>query len=296
MPRENYNDLVAFLAVAREGSFTKAAAQLGITQSALSHGIRDLEARFGILLFNRTTRSVSTTEAGERLRTRLAPQFEEIDLALDGLGELRDRPSGTVRITCGAHGIETVLWPRLSKLLVDFPDIHIELNADSRLSDIAAERYDAGVRLGEQVAKDMVAVRIGPDMRMAAVASPAYLDGRPKIRTPKDLADHRCINLRFLTHGGLYAWEFEKRGRELRAHVDGQLVFNDTKHALRAALDGFGIVFLPEDMAADHIDKGRLERVLGDWCPPFPGYHLYYPSRRKPSQAFGMVVEVLRYG
>lgn len=296
MPRENYNDLVAFLAVAREGSFTKAAAQLGVTQSALSHSIRGLEARFGILLFNRTTRSVSTTEAGERLRARLAPQFEEIDLALDGLGELRDRPSGTVRITCGAHGIETVLWPRLSILLRDFPDIHIELNADSRLSDIAAERYDAGVRLGEQVARDMVAVRIGPDMRMAAVASPAYLDGHPRIRTPKDLADHRCINLRFLTHGGLYAWEFEKRGRELRAHVEGQLVFNDTRHALRAALEGFGVVYLPEDMASGHIDAGRLERVLGDWCPPFPGYHLYYPSRRKPSQAFGMVVEALRYG
>lgn len=295
MPRENYNDLIAFLAVAREGSFTKAAAQLGVTQSALSHGIRGLEARLGIRLFHRTTRSVATTEAGERLRERLASQFEEIDLALESLGELRDRPSGTVRITCGAHGIDTVLWPKLSKVIARYPDVRIELIADSRLGDIVAERFDAGVRLGEQVAKGMVAVRIGPDMRMAAVASPGYLDGRRPIRTPKDLSEHRCINLRFLTHGGLYAWEFEKRGRELRAHVDGQLIFNDTKHAYRAALEGFGVAYLPEGMAANDVAKGRLVRVLEDWCPPFPGYHLYYPSRRRPSQAFQLVVDALRY-
>ncbi|KLD65208.1 LysR family transcriptional regulator [Dyella japonica] len=295
MPRENYNDLTAFLAVAREGSFTKAAAQLGVTQSALSHGIRGLEARLGIRLFHRTTRSVSTTEAGERLRERLAPQFEEIDHALEALGDLRDRPSGTVRITCGAHGIDTVLWPRLSKLLANYPDIRIELIADSRLRDIVAERFDAGVRLGEQIAKDMVAVRIGPDMRMAAVASPGYLSQRKAIRTPKDLADHRCINLRFLTHGGLYAWEFEKRGREVRVHVDGQLVFNETRHALRAALDGFGLAYMPEDLVLNDIAKGRLVRVLEDWCPPFPGYHLYYPSRRRASQAFQLVVDALRY-
>jgi DNA-binding transcriptional LysR family regulator len=295
MPRENYNDLTAFLAVAREGSFTKAAAQLGVTQSALSHGIRGLEARLGIRLFHRTTRSVSTTEAGERLRERLAPQFEEIDHALEALGDLRDRPSGTVRITCGAHGIDTVLWPRLSKLLANYPDIRIELIADSRLRDIVAERFDAGVRLGEQIAKDMVAVRIGPDMRMAAVASPGYLKQRKAIRTPKDLADHRCINLRFLTHGGLYAWEFEKRGREVRVHVDGQLVFNETRHALRAALDGFGLAYMPEDLVMNDIAKGRLMRVLEDWCPPFPGYHLYYPSRRRASQAFQLVVDALRY-
>jgi DNA-binding transcriptional LysR family regulator len=295
MPRENYNDLTAFLAVAREGSFTKAAAQLGVTQSALSHGIRGLEARLGIRLFHRTTRSVSTTEAGERLRQRLAPQFEEIDHALEALGDLRDRPSGTVRITCGAHGIDTVLWPRLSKLLASYPDIRIELIADSRLRDIVAERFDAGVRLGEQIAKDMVAVRIGPDMRMAAVASPGYLNLRKAIRTPKDLADHRCINLRFLTHGGLYAWEFEKRGREVRVHVDGQLVFNETRHALRAALDGFGLAYMPEDLVLNDIAKGRLVRVLEDWCPPFPGYHLYYPSRRRASQAFQLVVDALRY-
>lgn len=295
MPRENYNDLTAFLAVAREGSFTKAAAQLGVTQSALSHGIRGLEARLGIRLFHRTTRSVSTTEAGERLRERLAPQFEEIDHALEALGDWRDRPSGTVRITCGAHGIETVLWPRLSKLLANYPDIRIELIADSRLRDIVAERFDAGVRLGEQIAKDMVAVRIGPDMRMAAVASPAYLSQRKAIRTPKDLADHQCINLRFLTHGGLYAWEFEKRGREVRVHVDGQLVFNETRHALRAALDGFGLAYVPEDLVLNDIAKGRLVRVLEDWCPPFPGYHLYYPSRRRASQAFQLVVDALRY-
>jgi DNA-binding transcriptional LysR family regulator len=296
MPRENYNDLVAFLAVARQGSFTKAAAQLGVTQSALSHGIRGLESRLDIRLFHRTTRSVSLTEAGERLRARLAPQFEEIDLALDALGELRDSPSGSVRITCGAHGIETVLWPRLSKLLPRYPDIRLELIADSRLLDIAADRFDAGVRLGEQVATGMVAVRIGPDMRMAAVASPEYLDGRTRIRTPKDLSDHRCINLRFLTHGGLYAWEFEKRRRELRAHVDGSLIFNDTRHALRAAREGFGLAYVPEDMVARDVREGRLVRVLEDWCPPFPGYHLYYSSRRRPSQAFGIVVEALRYG
>lgn len=295
MPRENYNDLTAFLAVAREGSFTKAAAQLGVTQSALSHGIRGLEARLGIRLFHRTTRSVSTTEAGERLRQRLAPRFEEIDHALEALGDLRDRPSGTVRITCGAHGIDTVLWPRLSKLLASYPDIRIELIADSRLRDIVAERFDAGVRLGEQIARDMVAVRIGPDMRMAAVASPGYLNQHKTIRTPKDLADHRCINLRFLTHGGLYAWEFEKRGREVRVHVDGQLVFNETRHALRAALDGFGVAYMPEDLVLNDMAKGRLVRVLEDWCPPFPGYHLYYPSRRRASQAFQLVVDALRY-
>jgi DNA-binding transcriptional LysR family regulator len=249
----------------------------------------------GIRLFHRTTRSVSTTEAGERLRQRLAPQFEEIDHALEALGDLRDRPSGTVRITCGAHGIDTVLWPRLSKLLASYPDIRIELIADSRLRDIVAERFDAGVRLGEQIAKDMVAVRIGPDMRMAAVASPGYLNLRKAIRTPKDLADHRCINLRFLTHGGLYAWEFEKRGREVRVHVDGQLVFNETRHALRAALDGFGLAYMPEDLVLNDIAKGRLVRVLEDWCPPFPGYHLYYPSRRRASQAFQLVVDALRY-
>ena len=296
MVRANYNDLVAFLAVAREGSFTKAAAQLGVTQSALSHGIRGLEARLNIRLFHRTTRSVSLTEAGERLRTRLAPQFEQIDLAVDALGELRDRPSGTIRITCGAHSIDTLLWPKLSKLLPKYPDICVELIADSRLHDIAAERFDAGVRLGEQVAQGMVSVRIGPDMRMAAVASPAYLAGSSEIRAPKDLSDHRCINLRFMTHGGLYAWEFEKRRRELRAHVEGQLIFNDTKHALRAALDGFGLAYVPEDMVISHIAKGQLVRVLEDWCPPFPGYHLYYSSRRKPSQAFGILVEALRYG
>jgi DNA-binding transcriptional LysR family regulator len=296
MARSNYNDLVAFLAVAAEGSFTKAAARLNVTQSGLSHSIRGLEERLRIRLFHRTTRSVSLTEAGERLHSRLAPQFQEIDLALDALGELRDRPSGTIRLTCGAHGIDTILWPKLSKLLPQYPEISVELIADSRLRDIAAERFDAGVRLGEQVAPGMVSVRIGPDMRMAAVASPAYLRSAAQIRVPKDLADHRCINLRFLTQGGLYAWEFEKRRRELRVHVQGQLVFSDTKQALRAALDGFGVAYLPEDMTTVHAQKGQLERVLEDWCPPFPGYHLYYSSRRKPSQAFGVLVDALRYG
>src|SRR6201996_2777257 len=258
MPRENYNDLIAFLAVAREGSFTKAAAQLGVTQSALSHSIRALETRLGIRLFHRTTRSVSTTEAGERLRERLAPQFEEIDLAMDSLGDLRDRPSGTVRITCGAHSIETVLWPKLSKLLKVYPDIRIELIADSRLRDIVAERYDAGVRLGEQVAKDMVAVRIGPDMRMAVVAAPAYFAQRKRPKTPQDLTDHDCINIRLPTHGGIYPWEFEKASREVRVRVEGQLVFNNIALRLQAVLAGLGVAYLPEDQVHKYIGDGEL--------------------------------------
>ena len=295
MARENYNELLAFLAVARERSFTRAAAQLGVSQSALSHTIRGLEARLGLRLLTRTTRSVSPTEAGERLLQTIGPRFEEIDAELAALSSLRDTPSGSIRITAGPHAAETVLWPRLKPLLKRYPDIRIEIHNDNALTDIAAERFDAGVRLGEQVAKDMIAVRIGPELRMAAVATPAYLDSRPPIRTPQDLTQHNCINLRLPTYGGLYAWEFEQDGHELNVRVDGQIICNDYRQITEAALGGHGLCYLLEDNLLPLIKAGKLARVLEDWCPPFPGYHLYYPSRRQPSPAFSLVVEALRY-
>ncbi|RCS30808.1 LysR family transcriptional regulator [Rhodanobacter denitrificans] len=294
MARENYNDLLAFLAVARERSFTRAAAQLGVSPSALSHTIRALEARLGLRLLTRTTRNVAPTEAGERLSKELTPNFEDIDTALANLSELRDKPSGTLRITTGEHAATTILWPVLRKLLPDYPDIRVEVISDSSLTDIVAERFDAGIRLGEQVARDMIAVPIGPPMRMAVVGSPAYLATRPPVKTPRDLTRHDCINLRFLTHGGLYAWEFEKKGRPLNVRVEGRLTFNNTSHVIAAAVDGFGLACVPEDMVLADIADGRLQRLLADWCPPFPGYHLYYPSRRQPSPAFSLLVEALR--
>ncbi|KZC17282.1 LysR family transcriptional regulator [Rhodanobacter sp. FW510-R12] len=294
MARENYNDLQAFLAVARERSFTRAAAQLGVSPSALSHTIRALEARLGLRLLTRTTRNVAPTEAGERLIKALTPNFEDIDTALAGLSELRDKPSGTIRITTGEHAASTILWPVLRKLLPDYPDIRIEVISDSSLTDIVAERFDAGIRLGEQVARDMIAVPIGPPMRMAVVGSPDYLASRPKVKTPRDLTGHDCINLRFLTHGGLYAWEFEKKGRPLNVRVEGRLIFNNTRHIITAARDGFGLACVPEDMVRTDIADGSLQRLLADWCPPFPGYHLYYPSRRQPSPAFSLLVDALR--
>lgn len=294
MPRENYNDLQAFLAVARERSFTRAAAQLGVSPSALSHTIRALEARLGLRLLTRTTRNVAPTEAGERLVAALTPNFEDIDTALASLSELRDKPSGTIRITTGEHAASTILWPVLRKLLPDYPDIRIEVISDSSLTDIVAERFDAGIRLGEQVARDMIAVPIGPPMRMAVVGSPDYLASRPKVRTPRDLTEHDCINLRFLTRGGLYAWEFEKKGRPLNVRVEGRLTFNNTRHIITAARDGFGLACVPEDMVRADIADGSLQRLLADWCPPFPGYHLYYPSRRQPSPAFSLLVDALR--
>jgi DNA-binding transcriptional LysR family regulator len=296
MRREALVDLNAFLAVAGERSFTRAAAQLGTSQSALSHAVRRLEARLGVRLLARTTRSVSPTEAGDRLLRTLGPAFDEIDAELAGLAELRDKPAGNIRITTGDHAAETILWPALAKLLPDYPEIRVELVLDIGFTDIIAQRFDAGVRLGEQVAKDMIAVRIGPDMRMAVVAAPAYL-ARTKTppRTPQDLADHDCINLRLPTLGGLYAWEFEKGGRELRVRVEGQLVFNDVRLIHRAAIDGFGLAFLFEDQVAPDLAAGRLVRLLEDWCDPFPGYHLYYPSRRQQSPAFALLVEALRY-
>lgn len=295
MPRENLDDLLAFLAVARERSFTRAAAKLGVSQSALSHTIRGLETRLGLRLLTRTTRSVSPTEAGERLLQNLGPHFEEIEAELEALGELRDKPAGTIRITAIEHAADTVLWPTLTRLLPRYPDIKVEIVIDYGLTDIVAQRYDAGVRLGEQVAMGMIALRIGPDMRMAVVGAPSYFARRPPPKTPQDLTGHNCINLRLPTHGGLYAWEFEKAGRELKVRVEGQLVFNGTGPMLNAALAGFGLAYVPEDLTRPHLARGKLKRVLEDWCPSFPGYHLYYPSRRQHSRAFALLVDALRH-
>ena len=295
MPRTDLNDIVAFLAVARERSFTRAAAQLGVSQSALSQTLRGLEGRLGLRLLTRTTRSVAPTEAGERLLRAAGPHLEEIEAELAALSELRDKPSGTIRITAHDHAIRAVLWPALEKLLPDYPDIKVEIVIDYGLTDIVAERYDAGVRTGEMVAKDMIAVRIGPDMRSAVVGAPSYFAKRPKPKTPQDLTTHSCINLRLPTHGGLYAWEFEKGKRDLRVRVDGQLVFNGTAPMLDAALAGAGLAYVPEDAVQAHLADGRLIRVLADWCPPYSGYHLYYPSRRQPTPAFTLLVDALRY-
>ena len=297
MPRENLNDILAFLAVARDRSFTRAAAKLGVSQSALSHTIRELEARLGLRLLARTTRSVAPTEAGERLLRVLGPRFDEIEAELAELSELRDKPAGTIRIriTSGEHAAQAILWPALAKLLPRYPDIKVELNIDYGLTDIVAERYDAGVRLGEQVAKDMIAVRIGPDFRMAVVGAPSYFTRRPKPKDPQDLTAHDCINIRLPTYGGIYAWEFEKRGRPLKVRVEGQLVFNNIALRVNAALAGLGLAYLSEDQVQEHVVEGRLVRVLGDWCPPFSGYHLYYPSRRQAAPAFALLVEALRY-
>lgn len=295
MVRETVDDLIAFLAVARERSFTRAAAQLGVSQPALSHTIRTLEARLGLRLLTRTTRSVSPTEAGERLFQTIGPHFEGIEAGLAALTELRDKPAGTIRITADEHAVRAVLYPVLRTLLPTYPDITVEIVTDNSMIDIVAERYDAGVRLGGVVAKDMVAVPIGPDMRMAAVAAPSYFARRPPPGTPQDLTAHACINLRLPTYGGLYAWEFEKDAREIRVRVQGQFVFNTVSMILEAALDGLGIAHLPEDQVQAHLDGRQLVRVLADWCPPFSGYHLYYPSRRQHAPAFALLVEALRF-
>jgi DNA-binding transcriptional LysR family regulator len=296
MRRENnINDLLAFLAVARERSFTKAAAKLGVSQSALSHTVRALETRLGLRLLTRTTRSVSPTQAGERLVQTVGHRFEEIDAELEALTELRDKPAGTIRITAGEHAVDSVLWPALTKFLPRYPDIKVEITTDHALTDIVTQRYDAGVRSGEQVAKDMIAVRIGPDMRMAVVGTPSYLSKRSIPKKPQELTEHDCINLRLPTLGGLYAWEFEKGSRELRVRVDGQLTLNSSSQMLDAALGGFGLAYVPEDLAQPYLNKGVLKRVLEDWCPPYSGYHLYYPSRRQSSPAFTLLVEALRY-
>jgi DNA-binding transcriptional LysR family regulator len=295
MRRDELADLNAFMTVAEERSFTRAAAKLGTSQSALSHTIRRLETRLGVRLLARTTRSVTATDAGERLLRTLRPAFDDIDSELAALTELRDKPSGTVRITSTGQAARQILWPALAKLLPEHPDVHVEMSVDSSLTDIVTERFDAGIRLGEQIAKDMIAVPIGPEMRMAAVAAPAYFARRPPPLTPQDLAGHQCINMRLRTSGGLYAWELDKDDRELKVRVDGQLVFNDVDMIVTAAIAGFGIAFLPEDHFGAAMTDGRLVRVLEDWCPPFPGYHLYYPSRRQMTPAFALLVEALRY-
>jgi len=295
MRREELIDLNAFLTVAEEQSFTRAAAKLGTSQSALSHTIRRLETRLGVRLLTRTTRSVARTDAGERLLGALRPALESIGAELASLSELREKPAGTIRITTGEHAANSVLWPTLEKLLPHYPDIHVELSIDSGLTDIVTERFDAGVRLGEALAKDMIAVRIGPDLRMAVVGSPGYLRTRQIPRAPQDLGEHRCINLRMLSAGGLYAWELEKHGRAVRVRVEGQLAFDSVGMIVRAAAAGFGLGFVMEDQVSAHLSEGRLVRVLEDWCPPFSGYHLYYPSRRQPSAAFALLVEALRY-
>lgn len=295
MRRDNVNDLTAFIAVAREQSFTKAAAKLGVSQSALSYTVRTLEARLGLRLLTRTTRSVSLTEAGERLLRSIGPRFDEIESEVSALSELRDKPAGTVRITSVEHASEAILWPQLAKLLADYPDINIEITSDYGLTDIVAQRYDAGVRLGEQVDKDMIAVRIGQDFRMAVVGSPAYFQNRPKPQTPQDLTEHSCIGLRLPTQGGLYSWEFRKADRDMKVRIQGRAIFNTMTLMRNAALEGLGLAYTGEDYVAEAIEQGRLVRVLEDWCPLRPGYHLYYPSRRQPSPAFALVVDRLRY-
>jgi DNA-binding transcriptional LysR family regulator len=292
--RIDLNSLSSFIVVARERSFTRAAAQLGVTQSALSHSMRVLEERLGVRLLARTTRGASPTEAGERLLLSLVPHYEGIETELAAISELRDKPAGTIRITTHDHAASTILWPKLSKLLPEYPDIQLEINIGYGLIDIVAERFDAGVRIGDQIAKDMIAVRISPDFRMAVAASPAYFANRPKPQTPQDLTLHNCGNLRMATHGGLYAWEFEQNGRELNVHVPGQIIFNTSAQLLTAALEGYALTYAPEDVIQPHVEAGRLVRVLEEWSPTFPGYHLYYPSRRQSLPAFALVVEALK--
>jgi DNA-binding transcriptional LysR family regulator len=295
MPNGNFNDLAAFVTVAQERSFTKAAAKLGISQSTLSLTIRALEERLGLRLLARTTRSVAPTDTGERLLQTIMPRFAEIEAELTALSALRETPAGTVRITAGEHAAISVLQPALKRFLPDYPDIQVEIIVDYALSDIVSEGYDAGVRMGEQVAKDMIAVRIGPEMRMAIIASPAYFEQYPRPQTPQELAAHKCINSRLQTYGGLFPWGLEKDGREVKVRGEGQLVFNSLSMRLSSALDGLGIAYLPEDHVIPHIAEGRLIRVLEDWCPYFPGYHLYYPSRRHSSPALTLLIENLRY-
>jgi DNA-binding transcriptional LysR family regulator len=295
MARIDLNHLATFILVARERSFTRAAAQLGVSQSALSHTIRGLEERLGTRLLTRTTRGVSATEAGERLLANISPYYEGIESELAALRDSKDKPAGTFRISAHDHAASTVLWPRLSKLLPAYPELKIEITISYGLIDIVTERYDAGVRLGDQVAKDMIAVRIAPDLRMAVVGAPSYFATRPKPRSPQDLTTHNCANLRLPTHGGLFAWEFVKAGKELQVHVQGQAIFNTTPQMLGCALEGHGLAYVPEDLVLCHVSEGRLIQVLKDWSPTFPGYHLYYPSRRQSSPAFALVVDTLRY-
>jgi DNA-binding transcriptional LysR family regulator len=295
MARENINDILVFLAVARERSFTRAAARLGMTQSALSHIIRGLEERLGVRLLTRTTRSVSPTDAGERLLQNVGPRLEEIEAEIAAVSELGDKPAGTIRITAIDHVVDDVLWPRIAPLLPQYPDLHVEFSADYRMVDIAAERYDIGVRFGDQVEKDMIAVRLTPDVKMMIVAAPSYFAHRPVPTTAQDLMKHNCINLRLASSGGLYAWELRHEGQDVEVRVRGQLVFNGAYQILHAALGGCGLAFIPEDLAGEHVRAGRLRSVMEDWCPSFPGLHAYYPSRRQNSRALGLVIDAIRY-
>ncbi|GAA0400871.1 LysR family transcriptional regulator [Massilia aurea] len=295
MARDNINDILVFIAVARERSFTRAAAKLGMSQSALSHIVRGLEERLGVRLLTRTTRSVSPTEAGERLLQNVGPRLEEIDAEITAITDLGDKPAGTVRITAIDHVIDTVLWPRIAPLLPQYPELHIEISSDYRLVDIAAERFDIGVRHGDQVEKDMIAVRLTADVPMRIVGAPAYFARRPAPASLQDLMTHNCINLRLASSGGLYAWELLHDGQPIEARVRGQAVFTNVHHMLAAALDGVGVTFLPESLIAPHVEAGRLVSVMEDWCPSFPGLHAYYPSRRHSSRALGLVIDALRY-
>lgn len=295
MPKENFNDLQAFVVIAREGSFTRGAAHLGVSQSALSHTIRGLETRLGVRLLTRTTRSLALTEAGEQLYATVAPRLEEIEAEMNAVSEFRDKPVGTLRITASEHAASNILWPKLHRVLSDYPDIKVEITIDYALTDIVAQRYDAGVRLGDQVAKDMIAIPIGPPLRMAVVASPDYFTRYEIPQAPADLARHCCVNLRLPTYGGLLQWDFEKNGQEVKARVEGQWTFNSSAPMLRAALAGCGLAYVPDDMVHTHVADGTLVRVLEDWCEPFAGYHLYYPNRRQYSRALGVIIDALRY-
>lgn len=295
MPKGNLDDLALFMVVVRERSFTRAAAQLGMSQSALSHIIRGLENRLDLRLLNRTTRSVSPTEAGEQLIERIGPRFEEIEAELAALEELKDKPSGLVRITAIDHVVESLIWPRLEPILRHHPGIKVEIISDYRLNDIVAERYEIGVRRGDQVARDMIAVRMAPDQRMIIVGAPAYFQHHPVPTLPEELINHNCINLRLSTHGGLYAWELERNGNAVQVRVDGQLTFNRTQQILDAVLAGYGLAYMPDDMVISHIQAGRLVTVMEEWSAIFPGYHLYYPNRKKGSGAVSVVINALKY-
>lgn len=295
MLKDNVNDLLSFMVVARERSFTRAAAQLGVSQSALSHAMRNLEARLDVRLLTRTTRSVAPTEAGERLFQRLSPHLTEIEHELSALRDTRERPAGNIRLTAGEHATSAILWPALKPFMLQYPDINIEITVDNGLTDIVDGRFDAGVRLGEQVAKDMIAVRIAPDMRMAVIGSPEYLQRFGTPQTPYELERHRCINMRLPTRGGIYTWEFERDGQEVRVRVEGQITLNSLPQRIDAAESGLGLAYVPDDCVQQALAAGHLVRVLEDWTPSFAGYHLYYPSRRQHTTAFALLVDALRH-
>jgi DNA-binding transcriptional LysR family regulator len=295
MAYSKVTDLQAFVAVARDQSFTKAADRLGVTPSALSHTIRALEERLGVRLLARTTRNVAPTEAGERLMRSIAPLFDQIAAEVEALGALRNTPSGTIRVTCTDDQIELCLRPMLAKFLKDYPDITLEFFVDYGFTNVVNERFDAGIRLGEAISKDMIAVRIGPDWRLVVVGSPAHFERNPPPKTPYDLTKHACINIRFRPSGAIYAWEFEKNGKAFAVKVEGQLVFNSIMHVLNAAVDGIGLAYVPEELVAPYLADGRLKQILTNWCPTFQGYHLYFPNRRQASPAFSAFVEALKY-